>query len=128
LLALIGVILIVTTVVVDWQDGRVPDGWLTTTAVVTDEIHPPDPCFRNCDMDYWIEVSVSGKTIGHIYDGPAELHERLPFAYDPNGSRWKVMNQGRYVPWTMGLPGVLLLGAAGILTFVSVSHRDLRPS
>lgn len=121
LLALAGVVLIGTTLVVDWQDGRVPDGWRTTTAVAVEEIPPSLPCRGpSCTTRHWIEVTIDGTIRRHIYAGPAELHERLPFAYDPDGTRWKVMNQGRNVPWTMGLPGVVLLVVALVVALVSV--------
>ena len=62
----------------------------------------------------------------HLYDGPAEAGEVLPVAYDPHGSRWKVRNHGRYVPWTMGLPGAVLLVAAA-LTAVFTAPRPRFP-
>ena len=105
-----------------WQDQRVPDGWVTTTARVTDVLPPPDPCFRNCHDTYVIVFAgTGGNQAGtHLYDGPAAADEVLPVAYDPHGSRWKVRNHGRYIPWTMGLPGVVLLVAAGLIAVFTV--------
>ena len=112
-------ILIATTLVVRWQDQRVPDGWVTTTATVTQVLPPPDPCFRNCHDTYVIAFQGADGAVGsagtHLYDGPARAGEILPVAYDPHGSRWKVSNHGRYVPWTMGVPGAVLLVAVGLL-------------
>jgi hypothetical protein len=123
MIAVVGLLLVGTAAVVDWQDSRVPDGWVQTTALVTRELPPRPGCFRNCDMDYWIEAPAANGTNGHIYDGPADLGERLPFAYDPEGTRWKVLDQGRNVPWTMGLPGLVLLAAAGLLALFSARRR-----
>jgi hypothetical protein len=116
-LAAIGAILIATTLVVRWQDQRVPDGWVNTTATVTQVLPPPDPCFRNCHDTFVIAFQGAGT---HLYDGPAEAGEILPVAYDPHGSRWKVSNHGRYVPWTMGLPGVVLLVVAVLIAVFTV--------
>ena len=128
-LGAIGAILIVTTLVVHWQDRRVPDGWVTTSATVTEVLAPPDPCFRNCHDTYVIVFQGTDGDAGssgtHLYDGPAEAGEVLPVAYDPLGSRWKVRNQGRYVPWTMGLPGAVLLVAAALVAVFTAPETAL---
>jgi hypothetical protein len=130
MIAVVGALLVTTALVVNWQDSRVPDGWIVTTARTVDEIPPGENCFRDCSTDYWIEATLrGGGTDRHIYDGPTEVGERLPFAYDPSSHRWKVMNQGRFVPWTMGLPGGVLLAVAGLLALFSARPRryPLRP-
>lgn len=114
-LVVVGLLLVAVALVVRWQAERVPDGWILTVATVQ-EILPEDPdCMRNCGPTAVVDAP---GTRTHLVDrtmaavSQLQPGDTLRLAYDPRGSRWKVMGVSSITIWGLAVLGGLCIGAA----------------
>jgi hypothetical protein len=123
-LLVVGSLTIAIALTIVWQQQRIPDGWITTPARVTDvrETQTVRGSRVHKNITY---TPRGGQTVTRSYHGPADLGDRLRLAYDPDDPvRHRALDDDWVAAGAFGIAGaVLLASAAAVAIFTVPSPR-----